>query len=464
MSRPSRIVLGLLCVYAATVLTLAAARTIYIQQDAAHYCEVAQRFADGEGLTSLSDRRGPAEPRAFPQPYAGNSAWPLILGLLTLATGDAETTGTVVNILALLGSMVLGTLCLTRFLGVPGLPAVLCTAAAVLHRDSVQSAILPLTDSLSLFLNIATATALFARRLGLSLALVALAIAVRYQNAVLVLPLLWVWIPDRPWAPHFRAGLIASAVALAMAWGGSALWEGLGVFLDPSHRDSLWRGIRFLSVPVLIGLLAWRSQGRLGVLWVLGLGHLLLLLCYPDPSDNRPWLFAQRHGLPFHFVAAAVAGVSLTRLRGSVYWLCLVAVAVAFGENLARPLKVLQAREETTARPDLAMAEDHLRRHPLGEDAIVLSQDADFLAYELGLRSVHLRGFDPDPAEAFREHLATRSITHVLLAWVDKPVSRHRVERLEAFARCLRPHSEVVAEGEDIGHRSLFMLLRLEPR
>ena len=166
MGWSGRILLGLLCAYAAIVLSLAASRTIYIEQDAANYCEVAERFAAGEGLTSLSDRRGPADPGTFPQDYSGSSAWPLLLGLLTMVTAEPEITGTVVSITALIGSLVVGTLLLTRYLGVPDLPAVLCIGAMVFHRESVRAAILPLTDSLSLFLTIATMTALLARRLG----------------------------------------------------------------------------------------------------------------------------------------------------------------------------------------------------------------------------------------------------------------------------------------------------------
>lgn len=464
MGWPSRILLGLLCGYAAAVLIPAIARTVYVQQDAAHYSEVAQRFADGEGLTSLSDRRGPAEPRAFPQPYEASTWFPLLLGTLTMATGDAENTGAALSLVALLGSLVLGSVCLTRCLGIAGIPAVLGVAAALFHRDSLRGAVLPLTDSLSMFLNIAVVCALMARRIRWAAGLTVLAIAVRYQNVALLLPLVWMWPEGRDWAPGFRRGLIVAAAAATLAIGGTRLLEGLAVFLNFFHRDSLWRGVRYLGIPLLIGLLAWRGESRLRPLWLLGLGHLLVLLCSPDTSDARPWLFAQRHGLPFHFVAAAVAGVVITRSRGSIYWLSLLAVVIGFGENLKRPMEVLLDRVESTGRPDLAMAESYLQEHPLGEDAIVLSQDADILAYRLGLRSVHLRGFEPEPAQELLNHLPGRSISHVLLSWQYKSSLQHRVERFDDFARVLGPHSEVVAEGGDIEHGSRFLLLRLTPR
>ena len=110
------------------------------------------------------------------------------------------------------------------------------------------------------------------------------------------------------------------------------------------------------------------------------------------------------------------------------------------------------------------MAESYLREHPLGKDAIVLSQDADVLAYRLGLQSVHLRGFEPDPPQEFLRNLPGRSITHVMLSWENKSALQHRVQRLEGFVRVLGPHSEVVAKDEDIENRSHFLLLRLTPR
>lgn len=464
MGRPGRILLGLLCVYAAAVLTPAISRTVYVQQDAAYYSEVAQRFADSEGLTSLSDRRGPAAPRAFPQPYEANTWFPLLLGTLTLATGDAENTGAALSLAALLGSLVLGSICLTRWLGIAGIPAVLGVAAALFHRDSLRGAVLPLTDSLSMFLNIAVACALMAKRIQWGAGLVVLAIATRYQNVALLLPLVWMWPEGRDWAPGFRRGLILAVAAATLAMGGARLLEGSAVFLNFFHRDSLWRGVRYLGIPLLIGFVAWRGESRLRPLWLLGLGHLLVLLCVPDTSDARPWLFAQRHGLPFHFAAAAVAGVVITRSRGWIYWLSLLAVVIGFGENLKRPMEVLLDRVESTGRPDLVMAESYLREHPLGKDAIVLSQDADVLAYRLGLQSVHLRGFQPDPPQEFLRDLPGRSITHVMLSWENKSALQHRVQRLESFARVLGPHSEVVAKREDIENRSHFLLLRLTPR
>src|SRR5688500_16955536 len=103
-----RVLLLLISVWLLAMLVPAILRTGMHEQDAAYYCEVAERWARGDGLTSLSDRRGPAAARAFPQPFDARSHWPIVLGALVPVTGDAAATATVLSLLALLGSLWLG--------------------------------------------------------------------------------------------------------------------------------------------------------------------------------------------------------------------------------------------------------------------------------------------------------------------------------------------------------------------
>ncbi len=173
-------VLVALCIYLLVVLGIGIARTEYLEQDSINYVEVTERWLDGDGFTSLSDRRGPANPVAFPQPFRASNLWPWVLGGVSAVTRDVGMTGMVLSLLSLVGALIVGAWTVRRgVLGadarVPWLFCALAVAAAVCHKRSVSNAILPMTDALSLFLNVSVIASLVSRRHLLAVGLVAVA-------------------------------------------------------------------------------------------------------------------------------------------------------------------------------------------------------------------------------------------------------------------------------------------------
>jgi len=467
------LLMAALVTYIASMGVQAANRTETIEQDAAYYCAIAERMADGEGYNSLADRRGPAAPRAWPQPVEANTVWPAILGVATSVTGEARWTGTWLNLTSLALLVVLWPIGLWRILRVPGWVAVLSTAPLVLHREAFQAGLLPLTDGVSLLTNAVFIGLLMAGRTPWALPVLMAAIALRFQNVALMLPMAYCAFPAGSSAARFRwllvpGALIAAAIYATGTVGFGTLWRGALTAIDPSDRDSVWRGIRFLSVPVLFGLPVWLRSERLRPLLLLGLGHLLVLVTHADVNDSRPFFFAQRQGLPLHLVASGIAMVVLARSRGTVLWLSLAAALAAAGEHLRRPYRVLEARAEVTARPELRDAIRWLRANPLPADAIALSHDADVLSWELELRTVHTRAFRPgaDPAGTLA-NLRARGVTHAVLLWSANPFMVERNEWMDEFVAALEPASvtierRIATDGTAAG-TSGFAVLRLQP-
>jgi len=198
---------------------------------------------------------------------------------------------------------------------------------------------------------------------------------------------------------------------------------------------------------------------------MLGLGHVLVLLSFADFSDSRPWMFANRHGLPLHFAAAGLAALAVHRMRGWWRVLLILAMSVVLVENGRRPVRLLQNTPGSTTRPEVALALDYLRAHPLPADAVVLSQDCDILALELRGRGVHLRGHLPGAPEsdAFLQRLVGREITHVLLTWHDNPHLRKRNSWMDSLERSLAPRCEAVADLARRDGVARALLLRLPP-
>lgn len=464
LDRWSVLLLIVTSLYVAGALGITIARTQLIEQDAAYYCEVAERLVAGEGLTSQADRRGPAAQTSFPSPFAASTLWPALLAPLVTVTGEARYTGSVVSLLALIGALWLGTLAVRRATQCAPLLAAFCVIAALLHRQACSAAVLPLTDSASLCATAGVMLAIVARRPWTALLVAALAVAIRYQNACLILPLLTL-IPND--ATRKRAVIAGVCIATAAVFWrvGSQSVEGLAVLVDPTHRDSLIRALRFLSLPLLVGLFFVRRWPQTAPFWLLALGHVLVLLAFHDASDGRGWLFANRHGLPIHFSAAAVAAMALTRLRGWPMMVVFAAVCVGFVENVRRPAKALQKTESRERRPEMRLALDHLQRHPLPAGAIVLCHDCDVLAFELGIRGVHLRGHQPAPSPRFGalpDYLRLRGITHVLLTWSDSEHVEGRNRRMDEFWAALAPACDTVAdlEGSDPRIRALLLAVR----
>lgn len=469
--RTSFLLLIALLVYLGSLGVATFNRTVVIEQDAAYYCGIAERHAAGLGYDSMADRRGPAPARAWPQPVEANTAWPWILGVATQLTGDAHRTGTFLNLCALTLLAALWPIGLWRILRLPGWVAVLCTVPLVLHREAFGAGTLPLTDGVSLLCNGVFIGLLMAGRTPWALPVLAAAIACRYQNVALMLPMAWSVIPASSSAVRFRWLLVPGALLAAMVYGwtqpGVSLGTGLWTAIDPSDRDSIWRGIRFLSIPVVIGAPVWIRSERLRPLLLLGLGHLLVLATHADPHDSRPWFFGQRQGLPLHLVASGLSMVVLARGRGGILWLSLTAALIAAGEHVRRPYKMFEARLETSGRPELleAMGDVAVRRLP--NDAIVLCHDADVLARDRGLRTVHTRAFRPgEAADATLANLRARGVTHALLLWGAAPVMAGRNAWMDRFDALLSAHGETLAREvreTPQGGKSGYALLRLRP-
>lgn len=441
--------------YVAWTLGSAIGRTALVEQDAAYYCEVALRYAGGEGLTSLADRRGPAEPAPFPQPLRASTHWPLVLGLLARLTGEAVVTACVVSLAALLASLWLLPLLLQRALLVGPATAVLAACAALLNREALQAAVVPYADSLSLLLNIAFVFALVRRRALPAVALLLAAVVVRHQNLVLLLALPCLW------TTRWTAWLGALAVLAPLAIAPATALEGLAVLLNPFHRDSLPRGLRFLTVLLVVGFWLGRRDPRLHPFALLAAGHLCALLLNPDPSDQRPWLFAARHALPLHVAAAAGAVVALSRARTWALLLSGLMLLLALVEHADKPWKIRQLRAEVTERPDLVPMLEHLRRQPLPQGAVVLCHDIDVLALYLKVRGVHLRGHDAVDAAQLRSDLARRGVTHALLTWHYKDVMQGRNEWMRRIEQALAPVAKVLADLPG-PHGCRSLLLRLD--
>jgi hypothetical protein len=458
--RATALLLAAVSIWLAATLGTAAFATRVIEQDSAFYCHVAERFADGEGLTSLVDRRGPRDDAVqLPLPFHGNTVYPALLGALTALTGDAAHTGALLGVLALIGAVWIATGAIATTLQVPAWLAALAATAALLHRDACQTAVLPLTDTLSLLLNAAVVWSLARPRPLVAIALAALAVAVRFQNVALLLPLAGALLARRPRALVLLVA--AGAVAAAAATGARAL-EGVAVFVDPLERDSLPRAVRFLLPGLIAGVGVLRAAPAARPWWLLGLGHFFVLLASYDSSDSRPWLFAQRHGLPFHLVAAALGAAALARARApALRWPLALCLALALVDNVPKPLKVLASRSDVSARADLALALAHTAEQPLPADAVLASQDADVFALRSGVRGVHLRNHDPDPGLAAR--LRGRGVSHVLLTWQDNEHMQRRNAWMDGLEACLRPRAEVLYDSGDSAGKARALLLRLTP-
>ena len=447
----------------AVALGMAIARTGRVEQDAAYYCEVAERLAAGAGATSLSERGGPGVgPVEFPRDYRGSTLWPWLLAPCAAVWGDAARPGAVLSLLALLAALGLTIAAIARATGAPLAWAVACGAAALTGRDACLVATLPLSDATSLALNAAVLWALVRDHRRTAWLLAAGACAVRFQNVALLWPLLGA-LPG----PHARRLAWPTAAAAAFVGGvlhtGGASLQGMAVALDPWQRDSLFRGMRGLSAPLLLGLVAAGRIPALRPFWLLGLGHLLVLLAAPDLSAERPWLFADRHGLPFYLVAAALGAAALggmpvaTRAQTALRALAITGIAFAAVEHAPRPWKLMAGTPERTARPELDAPIAWLRDHPLPAGSAVLSHDADVLAREARTPAVHLRGTPPGPA--LRAHLAGRTVSHVLLTWRAHRHLRARNDRMSEIERTLRSSSSVVAEWSTESTRAVLLRL-----
>ena len=102
---------------------------------------------------------------------------------------------------------------------------------------------------------------------------------------------------------------------------------------------------------------------------------------------------------------------------------------------------------------------EHLRAHPLPDSAVVFTPEADRLAYETGIHSVHSRGFPMDDPDLLIQ-LHNRGATHVLLVWDDRPAVAHHNRRMDQLEDVCRRASTVVATHELGDTRCL--LLRLD--
>ncbi len=463
LDRPGLLVLLLVSVYLAVTLGPAIGRTGFIEQDAALYCSVAERWFDGEGWNSLADRRGPALPAEFPRPAEIRTWWPAPLAVLYWATGRTEIAGAVVSLLSLIGAVWLGTVVVVRAFGVPAWLAATCVSLALMTRWLCHVATQPLTDAPSLLANIAVIGAVVARRPWMALGLLAVAVVVRWQNAVLLLPWLWAWPATAPaWIWMRRAAPLVALVAVAAV---QPLWlEGLGVAVDPTHRDSLPRALRHWTLPLLLAGWTLRRTPQAAPFWMLAAAHTLACLAYPDSANDRPWLFANRHGIPLHFTAAALCAAVICNGTRWVRVLACVALIVVGIDNIRRPYKCLASREDVTGRPDIVLALDQLGARPLPADAVVLSHDCDIIARALGVPAIHLRGFSPDPPDAdgplLWNHLAARGATHALLTWQRKPVLFQRNAWLDAILASLAPPMATVFDVESEDGLARAVLLR----
>ena len=454
------IVLLAIAAWIAVPLGRAIAATAITDQDAAYYCHVAERFAAGDGLTALVDRRGPRTDRVeLPRRLDANTLYPVGLGVLTKLVGDARVTGALVSLIALLATLGLAHHTIARSLGVVPLVAVGCAAAVALQREACQTAIAPLTDCPSLLLNVGCIAALSRARWWLAIAIAIAAVAVRFQNLALAVPLLGSMLATRP-----RSVLIAllAGTTGALLMAGDRALEGLAVFVNPFARDSLPRGVRFLFPGLVIGLCCMSRRSESRPFWLLAIGHLLVLLAAYDPSGERPWLFAQRHGLPFAFVAAAFTGAAVTHGRGRwVRGLAAACLIATLADSAAKPWRIATDRARVTARPELALVLAHFERRPLPPGAVVIAQDADVLARQLEIRAVHLRSHRPGPTLA--SDLAQRGITHAVLTWFEHPALRSRNAWMNALAASLRRSTITVAELADSASTARAAVLLLRP-
>jgi hypothetical protein len=442
--------------YLAAVLGAAIPRTGFLEQDAAYYCEVAERALAGEGFTSLSDRRGPSGHEPLPHPFTAASRYPWLLAGLGFVTGEVPLTGTILSLLALLGTLWLGARLLARGLGVTPWIAAAVVAIALCQRWSLRAALLPETDALSLCVNVAVLAALLERRLAWIALLLPIALLIRFQNVALAFPIAAVLLASRP---RLRRLLLAAGVAAGFGFAGLGAVEGLLEAFWPWHEDSLFRALRWLFVPAVIGIAVARGGAGLAPLLWFGFGHLLVLLANQDPNSQHEWLFGIRHGMPFQIVAAAGAGVALMRTRGWLRAVTALLLLAAAADNLPRPWKLARDWPERTAAPGLAQMIAALRAEPLPPGSVVLCHDSDVLALYLRQPALHSRGFALLPPAELVPHLRARGATHVLLTWVDKPVLRAHNETLDRMLATLTPAMQVarIVTHDDPPARSLLL-------
>lgn len=433
MKRAGIALLVVASVYLVAVFTAAILRTAQLEHDSAYYCEVTERWLDGQGFTSLSDRRGPADPLPFPQGYHATNRWPWVLAALGTVTGEVAYTAMFASLAAFVAALWLAAWIAVRMLGANWLAAALCVVPALCHRRSVDSATLPLTDSFSLLLNLAVVAALLARRNAAAVGLVGLACVARFQNLALLLPVAWCVLESWRW----RTAVMALGVAAGLAWASPHTVEGVVAFLSPSDKASLFRAVRWMFVPMLAGMLLARGTRASVLTWLLA-GHFLVLLAHKVPTEVPAWLFGMRHGWPFHAVAGIFAAVALSRAAGLARIALALLVLVAAVDTLPRTYEIARDRPQRTDARWLAPMLESLRREPLPEDAVVLSHEADVLARTLAIRSIHLRGFQPSDPELARK-LRERGVTHVLLRWIDIPVLSGMNERMDALRDVLAP-------------------------
>lgn len=418
------------------LLGLAASRTGFLEQDGAYYCEVTERSLCGQGFTTLSDRRGPADPLALPHDFSAANRWPWVLHALGRVTGEVRVTAIVVSLLALLATLVLGARLITRQLATPAWLAISCMGLALCGSWTLRAAILPETDMPGFCLGVAVLVVLTERRwLALAL-LLPLALLARFQNVALLFPL--VWVLTAAW-PRLRALLLGAGVAAGLWIAGPRAFEGIGEAFWPWHPDSLPRELRYLFPPAIVGLALTRLRGPIVPLLWFGAGHFLVLLANHDPHSQHEWLFGNRHGIPLQLVAAAGAAVAAARTPGRWRWPILFLLVAAAVDNLRRPWKLANEWAARTAAPGLAQMVGDLRAHPLPEGSLVLCHDSDVLALYLRQPAAHSRGFAALPPERLVAHLRERGITHVLLTWIDKPVLRVHNEWLDRLAAALEP-------------------------
>ena len=421
LDRWSVLILTAVSLYLAVVLGTAVARAEIIEQDAAYYCVVTERFVAGEGLTSLCDRRGPVLPTELPAPMRAGTWWPVLLAPLVSVTGEARYTATVVSLLGLIAALWLGALAIRRATEAPPWIAALCVTAALLHSKACSAAVLPLTDTASLGANAAVLLAVVSRRPWIAVLTAGLAVALRFQNAALVLPLLWL-IPREGMRRRTVLVAIAACAAATCYRAGWQLGEGVLVVLDPTHRDSLFRALRFLFAPMIVGLWCARrcpavapsGCWRWATCWCCSPTTTPPTsaggCCQPTRATDPPR--RSRPGRPRHramsrLVAGRGVRVGLRRRRGK---------RAASAQDADQDANAHRStRDGSGARPPAARSAAAERHR-----ALARMRRAGARARDPG---IHLRGHEPG------EHLTPyyldgREITHVLLAW---GASRHVV-------------------------------------
>jgi hypothetical protein len=500
------LILAFFLAWFAVHLVWTIARTGYLEQESLYYAEVAERIAGGEGATSLADRRGYAAGESpWPQPFRASSWWPYVLVVPHALTGlPAWRVGQGINLLAFLGSVVAFVWLLRR--AVPDLPAafaVLVGCLALSTRWAVRTAVVNESDGVSLLLTILLLHVLVTvvRRRGggqgagprASLLadgpvlwgavglLFAMSFLVRMQNIALLAPIGWLVLGGLgPVVRAFRVPILLAGVVFGLWLAMPNALEGLQVFLDPGERASYVRTMRWFAPAGLIGLaVGLFSPGRrpfvLPFVW-LAVGHLLLLLKYPDPGQTPPWLFSIRHGLPLHLanaVGVAVTGAWIVRFFRSsrrpdgrptpvAYAIAGFGVLTLVGatiDNLPRANRLLRRWDERTQHTALREVVAYLDEHPLPEGAVLAAWDCDVFAYFAKVRTMHLRRFRADDPVSVR-NLRERA-THVLFVLWDSDMLEVRLfqDAMKALCAEIEPGSHVLYEKTAPGSRVVLLEL-----